>query len=405
MRAYYKILLYILASAFKSQGRLAAENIALRHQILVLKRKHRGRIRLRGLDRVILSWLSRMGPTVADAIIIVKPETLVRWHRLGFRAFWRWKSGSVGGRPQLDKELRGLILLMAAENPLWGAPRIHGELLKLGFELSQATVSNYIRRHPRPRGQAWRTFIDNHRDAIAATDLFVVPTIGFKLMYGIAVIHLKRRELVWTNATLHPTAEWIAQQLTEAFPWERAPSHLIRDRDASYGAVFKRRLNSLGYPRPPNPATLALAKRLCRTDYRFNPPRILGSHYYIWRGTLAPDAEVVCQLLQSDADPTVAGQRFTDSSTCSATRRGHGAPSCWRTSSRICPVGVIGRDNSSALQSGHPCHVPAAGGCWKTDQACYHSLYAKAADNPQRNRSRTKTMVKCLTYNTVAHPA
>ena len=212
----------------------------------MLKRKHRGRIRLRGLDRVILGWLSQVGPAVADAIIIVKPETLVRWHRLGFRAFWRWKSGSIGGRPPVGKELRVLILRMAAENPLWGAPRIHGELLKLGFELSQATVSNYLRREPRPRGQSWKTFIENHKDAIAATDLFVVPSIGFKLMYGIAIIHLKRRELVWTNATLHPTAEWIAQQLTEAFPWERAPSHLIRDRDASYGAVFKRRLINLG---------------------------------------------------------------------------------------------------------------------------------------------------------------
>ena len=246
MRAYFQILLCILASVFKSQGRLAAENIALRHQILVLKRKHRGRIKFRGLDRVILGWLSQMGLAVVDAIIIVKPETLVRWHRLGFRAFWLWKSGSVGGRPPVARELRTLILRMAAENPLWGAPRIHGELLKLGFELSQATVSNYIRRHPRPRGQAWRTFIDNHRDAIAATDLFVVPTIGLKLMYGIVIVHLKRRELVWTNATLHPTAEWIAQQLTEAFPWESAPSHLIRDRDATYGAVFKRRLNAMG---------------------------------------------------------------------------------------------------------------------------------------------------------------
>ncbi|MSO99360.1 MAG: transposase [Rhodospirillaceae bacterium] len=240
------MLLYILTSVFKSPQRLAAENVALRHQILVLKRKHRGRIKLRGLDRVILGWLARMGPTVADAIIIVKPKTLVRWHRLGFQAFWRWKSGSVGGRPPVDKELRALILRMAAENPLWGAPRIHGELLKLGFELSQATVSNYIRRHPRPRGQTRRTFIDNHRDAIAATDLFVVPTIGFKLMYGIVIVHLKRRELVWTNAIPHPTAEWIAQQITEAFLWERAPSHLIRDRDASFGAAFKRRLNSLG---------------------------------------------------------------------------------------------------------------------------------------------------------------
>ena len=246
MSVYSHIPLYILTSVLKSQRRLAAENIALRHQILVLKRKHRGRIRLRSLDRVILGWLSRIVPAVADAIIIVRPETVVRWHRLGFRAFWRWKSGSVGGRPPVDKELRRLILRMASENPLWGAPRIHGELLKLGFELAQSTASNYLRRHPRPRGQAWKTFIDNHRDIIAATDLFVVPTIGFKLMYGIAILHLKRRELVWTNATLHPTAEWIAQQLTEAFPWNKAPSHLIRDRDVSYGAAFKRRLNSLG---------------------------------------------------------------------------------------------------------------------------------------------------------------
>ena len=118
--------------------------------------------------------------------------------------------------------------------------------MKLGFELAQSTVSNYLRRYPRPRGQTWKRFIENHKDALAAIDLFVVPTIGFKLMYGIAILHLKRRELLWTNATPHPTADWIAQQLTQAFPWERAPRHLIRDHDASYGAVFKRRLNSLG---------------------------------------------------------------------------------------------------------------------------------------------------------------
>ena len=135
---------------------------------------------------------------------------------------------------------------MAAENPLWGAPRIHGELLKLGFELAQSTISNYLRHRPRPRGQTWKTFIENHKDSIAAIDLFVVPTISFKLMYGIAIIHLQRRKLVWTNATLHPTADWIARQISEAFPWNEAPSHLIRDRDTTYGAAFKRRLNSLG---------------------------------------------------------------------------------------------------------------------------------------------------------------
>lgn len=137
-----------------------------------------------------------MGPVVGDAIFIVKPETLVRWHRLGFRAFWRWKSGSVGGGPSVSQELRDLILRMATENPLWGAPRIHGELLKLGFKLAQSTVTNYLRRHPRSRGQTWKTFIENHKDALAAIDLFVAPTFGFKLMYVIANIHLKRRELV-----------------------------------------------------------------------------------------------------------------------------------------------------------------------------------------------------------------
>lgn len=218
----------------------------LRHQVLVLKRKHRGRIKLNGLDRVILTWLSRAIPAVRSAIVIVQPETLLGWHRKGFRAFWRWKSGATVGRPPVHQELRGLIRRMAFENPLWGAPRIHGELLKLGFRVAQSTVSKYLGQHSRPTGQTWKTFIENHKDAIAAVDLFVVPTIGFKLLYGVAILHLKSRELVWTNATLHPTAEWIAQQLTEAFPWDEAPHHLIRDRDASYGSVFKRRLDSLG---------------------------------------------------------------------------------------------------------------------------------------------------------------
>jgi transposase InsO family protein len=246
MKAYFQILLYVIAATFKSPRRLAAENIALRHQILVLKRKHRGRIRLHDLDRVILSWLSRMGPAVREAIIVVRPETLVRWHRLGFCAFWRWKSRRSGGRPPIGRDLQTLIQRIAAENPLWGAPRIHGELLKLGIEIAQSTVSNYLRRHPRRREQTWKTFIENHKDAMAAVDLLVVPTIGFKLLYGLVILHLRRRELVWTNVTFHPTADWIAQQLTEAFPWDQAPSHIIRDRDTSYGLAFKRRLDALG---------------------------------------------------------------------------------------------------------------------------------------------------------------
>ncbi|MEQ8733559.1 MAG: integrase core domain-containing protein [Rhodospirillaceae bacterium] len=185
-------------------------------------------------------------PSVIEAIVIVKPETVLRWHRHGFRALWRWKSRNLGGRPVIDRELRYLIKTMARENPLWGAPRIHGELLKLSFDVSQSTVSKYFSRIYRPRGQSWKTFMRGHKDAIAAVDLFVVPTVGFKLLYGIAILHLNRRELVWTNATYNPTAEWIANQVSQAFPWETAPQYLVRDRDASYGKVFKRRLDSMG---------------------------------------------------------------------------------------------------------------------------------------------------------------
>jgi transposase InsO family protein len=230
----------------KTQKRLAAENVVLRHQVSVLKRKYPGRVWVSRLDRIFLSWLFKLYPSVIDAIVIVKPETVLRWHRHGFRALWRWKSRNLGGRPVVDRELRHLMKIMARENPLWGAPRIHGELLKLGFDVSQSTVSKYLSKLYRPSGQSWKTFMKSHKDAIAAVDLFVVPTVGFKLLYGIAVLHLNRRELVWTNATYHPTAEWIAKQVTQAFPWETAPQYLVRDRDASYGKVFKRRLDSMG---------------------------------------------------------------------------------------------------------------------------------------------------------------
>ena len=168
MSSYLRLMLFVFVSLFRSQRRLAAEIVVLRHQVLVLKLKHRGRIKLNGLDRVILTWLSRAIPVVRSAIVIVQPETLPGWHRKGFRAFWRWKSGTTVGRPPVHQELRGLIRRMAFENPLWGAPRIHGELLKLGFRVAQSTVSKYLGQHSRPTGQTWKTFIENHKDAIAA---------------------------------------------------------------------------------------------------------------------------------------------------------------------------------------------------------------------------------------------
>ena len=235
-----------LVAMVKGPRRLAAENITLRHQISVLRRKHPGRVRLSRLDRIFLSWLAKICPSVLDAIVVVRPETVLRWHRYGFRALWRWKSRNPGGRPVIDREIRDLIKIMARDNPLWGAPRIHGELLKLGVDVSQSTVSKYLGRCYRPGGQSWKTFIANHKDAIAAVDLFVVPTTRFKLLYGFVILHLKRRALVWTNATYHPTAAWIANQVSQAFPWETAPRHLIRDRDVSYGTVYKQRIRAMG---------------------------------------------------------------------------------------------------------------------------------------------------------------
>jgi hypothetical protein len=174
---------------------------------------------------------------------LFQPETFVRWHRAGYRCYWRWKSRRRGGRPQIEADLRALIRQMSIENPLWGAPRIHGELLKLGFSVA---VARHMVKRREPSSQGRKTFLRNHAPDIAAMDLFVVPTIGFELLYGFVIVRIDRRDLVWINVTANPTAEWIARQITEAFPWDCAPSYMIRDRDRIYGAVVTRRLRAMG---------------------------------------------------------------------------------------------------------------------------------------------------------------
>jgi transposase InsO family protein len=246
MVALLCFLLTLLASPFKSKNRLEAENAVLRHQLIVLQRKVRGRAQFTNGDRLFFIQLYRWFPSVLKAVTIIRPETLVRWHRAGFRRYWRCKSRSIGGRPQIAADLRALIQRMSAENVLWGAPRIHGELLKLGFAMAQSTVAKYMVARGEPSGQSWGTFLRNHAPHIAAMDLFVVPTLGFELLYVLVIIRLVRRELAWINVTPHPTAEWIAQQITEAFPWNEAPRYLIRDRDAIYGAVVTRRRRAMG---------------------------------------------------------------------------------------------------------------------------------------------------------------
>src|SRR6266404_6261382 len=238
--------LAVLASPFKSKLRLEAENAVLRHQLIVLKRRLHGRVRFTNNDRWFFIHLYRWFPSILKVITIVQPETLVRWHRAGFRCYWRWKSRPLGGRPQIDTELRALIRRMSTENQLWGAPRIHGELLKLGFSVAQSTVAKYMVKRRGPPSQGWKTFLRNHAPDIAAMDLFVVPTIGLRLLYGFVIVRIDRRDIVWINVTTNPTAEWIARQITEAFPWDGAPGYMIRDRDRIYGAVVTRRLRAMG---------------------------------------------------------------------------------------------------------------------------------------------------------------
>ena len=240
------LFLALVAAPFKTKSRLEAENAALRHQLIVLRRKMQGRVRLTNSDRWFFIQLYRWFPSILKVLTIIRPETLVRWHRAGFRCYWRWKSRSRGGRPQIDTDLRALIRQMSIENPLWGAPRIHGELLKLGFEVAQSSVAKYMVKRSGPPSQGWGTFLRNHVSDIAAMDLFVVPTIGFNLLYAFIIIRLDCRDLVWINVTTNPTAEWIAHQITEAFPWNEVPHYLIRDRDRIYGTIVTRRLRAMG---------------------------------------------------------------------------------------------------------------------------------------------------------------
>ena len=259
-------VLAIWASPFRSKIRLAAEKMALRHQLIVLRRRLRGRVRFTNHDRWFFVQLYRWFPSILQVLTIIRPETLLRWHRAGFRSYWRWKSRPLGGRPQIDTELRVLIRRMSLENQLWGAPRIHGELLKLGFEVAQSSVAKYMVKRRGPPSQGWQTFLRNHAPDIAAMDLFVVPTLGFDLLYAFVIVRLDRRDLVWINVTATPTAEWMARQITEAFPWNEAPRYLVRDRDRIYGSVVKRRLRAMGISdkpiTPASPWQNAFAERL-----------------------------------------------------------------------------------------------------------------------------------------------
>jgi transposase InsO family protein len=235
-----------VSSAFKSRAALQLEDLALRHQLGVLRRSVK-RPKLTCADRLLWIWLCELWIDWRSSLVIVKPETVIGWHRKGFRLFWTWKvRHGRPGRPPVSKEIRQLIRQMSLANPLWGAPRIHGELLKLGIDIGETSVGKYIVRNRKPPSQTWRTFLENHVNTTVSIDFFTVPTIRFQVLYVFLVLAHDRRRIVHFNVTAHPTAEWTGQQLREAFPFEQVPRHLLRDRDAIFGSEFRKDVKAMG---------------------------------------------------------------------------------------------------------------------------------------------------------------
>src|ERR1700693_866231 len=241
-----RLIFAIVSDLLRSRVALEAEILVLRQQINVLRRANPKRLRFVSLDRLILGGICRLFSKTYGAFAIVRPETVIRWHRAGFRSYWRWKSKHRCGRPAVTVEIRELIRQMSVANPLWGAPRIHGEMLKLGIEISQATVGRHMVRRHGPPSPTWRAFLCNQVDGIAAIDMFVVVTAAFRLLYVGVILGHARRKILHLNVTQHPTAGWLSHQITEAFPWDTAPRYLLRDRDASYGAECCNRVEAMG---------------------------------------------------------------------------------------------------------------------------------------------------------------
>ena len=240
------LLLRFITPLFKARIYLQAENLALRHQLCVLQRSVK-RPKIRPADRVLWSLLSRFWSDWKDRVIFVKPDTVIRWQRKRFKEYWvRLSRNGKPGRPATSKEIQGLIRTMSTMNPTWGSPHIVGELAKLGITVAKSTVEKYMVRATKPPSQTWRTFLTNHAKEIVSIDFIVVPTVRFTVLYALVFLSIDRRRVIHFNVTEHPTAEWTAQQVVEAFPWDTAPKYLLRDRDKIYGTWFRDRVKNMG---------------------------------------------------------------------------------------------------------------------------------------------------------------
>ena len=245
MNQIIKLLLETLRKSIFSKQQLVIENLALRHQLIVYQRNAK-KLKLHNHDRAVWVLLSKFLKNWKDVLVIVKPKTVIKWHRKGFRLYWRWKSRlKTNGRNRTDPYIVKQIKNISQANPLWGAPRIHGELLKIGIKVSESTVQRYMIKSKKPPSQTWRTFLENHVKNLISVDFMIVPTITFKLLYVFIILSHGRRKIIHFNVTDSPTASWTGQQIIEAFPFETAPKYMIRDRDKIYGEKFRSKVDAL----------------------------------------------------------------------------------------------------------------------------------------------------------------
>jgi len=246
MKNVLRALASFLFALFRSRLAMQVEILALRHQLAAYQQSIK-RPRLKPADRIFWAWLSKLWSGWERVLVLVQPATVIRWRRRKFRQHWAKLSRSgKPGRPQLSKELRDLIRQLCRANPTWGSPRIRGELTKLGINISKSTVEKYMLRRRKPSSPTWRTFLENHVKDLVSLDFFVVPTVTFRVLFGLVILAHHRRRVVHFNVTEHPTAEWTTQQVVEAFPWDTRPRYLLRDRDKVYGRAFQQRVTNMG---------------------------------------------------------------------------------------------------------------------------------------------------------------
>jgi transposase InsO family protein len=300
MKAVLVALSASVRAGFRTRAALHLEVLALRHQLAVYQRRHQ-RVRTKIADRFLWALLSRTWTNWRGVLVFVQPSTVIAWQRRRFRDHWTRLSRARRGRPALAKEVRDLIRKMSRGSPGWGSPRIVGELAKLGIHVAKATVEKYMVRSRKPSSPTWRAFLENHVKDLVSVDFFVVPTVTFRLLFVFLVLAHARRRIVHFNITEHPTAQWTAQQISEAFPWEAAPRFLVQDRDRVYGPAFKDRVKSMGVEEvltaPRSPWQNPFAERLIGTIRREcldhvvvlderHLRRLLGDylgHYHRWR--------------------------------------------------------------------------------------------------------------------------